>query len=57
MSNIRKAEIRNVKVTGLTGPLISLHYVNGNGLEGATPIEGPKPPETVAAPAISCQLH
>jgi hypothetical protein len=49
--------IRNVKVTGLSGPLIGTHNVTGKGLEGAVPIDAPKVPDPVPAPAQPYILH
>ena len=57
LANIKKAEIRNVKVTGFSGPLLSIHNVSGKGLEGAVAIEGPKLPDAVPAPAAPYRLH
>jgi polygalacturonase len=57
LANIRKAEIRNVKVSGLAGPLLSIHNVSGKGLEGAAAIEGPKVPDAVPSPVSPYQLH
>ncbi len=57
LANAKNAEIRNVKVTGFTGPLISIHNVTGKGLEGAVEIEGPKVPPPIAAPAEPYRLH
>jgi polygalacturonase len=50
LANVKKAEIRNVRVSGLSGPLISIHNVTGKGLEGAAVIDGPKLPDPVTAP-------
>jgi len=57
LANVRKAEIRNVKVTGVAGPLLGIHNVTGKGLEGAATIDGPKLPDPVAAPAQPYQLR
>jgi polygalacturonase len=57
LANVRKAEIRNVKVSGLSGPLVSIHNVSGKGLEGAATIDGPKVPDLVPAPAEPYRLH
>jgi hypothetical protein len=57
LANVKKAEIHNVKVNGLTGPLIGTHNVTGKGLEGAAAIEPPKLPAPVAAPSQPYQLH
>jgi polygalacturonase len=47
LANIKNAEIRDVKVTGVAGPLISVHNVSGKGLDGAAQIDGPKVPEPI----------
>jgi polygalacturonase len=57
LANVRKAEIRNVRVTGFTGPFLSVHNVTGKGLEGATMIDVPKPPDPVPAPAEPYRLR
>jgi polygalacturonase len=57
LANARKAEIRNVKVSGLTAPLLSIHNVSGKGLEGAAMIDGPKVPDVVPSPATPYRLH
>ncbi len=57
LANVRKAEIRNVKVSGFSGPLLAIHNVTGKGLEGATMIDGPKLPEPVPAPDPPYRLH
>jgi hypothetical protein len=41
LANVKKAEIRNVRVTGLTGPLFSIHTVTGKGLSGAATLVPP----------------
>jgi Glycosyl hydrolases family 28 len=56
LANVRKAEIRNVKVTGLAGPLLAIHNVQGKGLEGAGSIDPPKLPEPVVAPKEAYRL-
>jgi polygalacturonase len=57
LANVRKAEIRNVSVTGVEGPLIAVNNVIGNGLERAGKIEGPKVPEPIVAPAQAYELR
>jgi len=57
LANVKNAEIRNVKVAGVNGPLLSIHDVSGKGLEGAATIEGPKVPDLVLAPAVPYKLH
>lgn len=42
LANVRRAEIRNLSVTGYSGPLLSVHNVTGKGLRDAVTIEGPK---------------
>jgi polygalacturonase len=57
LANIRNAEIRNIKVSGLTGPLLGSYNVSGKGLEGAVAIAAPKLPDPIAAPAKPYRLH
>jgi polygalacturonase len=56
LANVKKAELRNIKVTGLAGPLLSVHNVSGKGLDGAVKIDPPKLPDPVVAPAQPYQL-
>jgi hypothetical protein len=56
LANIKGAEIRNVKVTGLAGPLVAVHNVSGKGLEEAASIDGPKLPDAVATPSEPYRL-
>jgi polygalacturonase len=51
LANVRNAVIRDVKVTGVTGPLIGIHNVTGKGLRGAIRIDGPTVPDPIPAPA------
>ncbi|SPE41869.1 Glycoside hydrolase family 28 (fragment) [Candidatus Sulfopaludibacter sp. SbA3] len=57
LANVRKADIRGIKVEGYTGPLLRIHNVTGKGLEGAAGIEGPKVPPPVPAPATPYTLR
>jgi polygalacturonase len=57
LANIKKAEIRNIKVTGYSGPLLSINNVTGKGLGGAATIEPPKIPDPVPVPAKPYELH
>ena len=57
LANIHNADIRNIQVSGLTGPLLSIHDVTGKGLEGAVQIEGPKLPDPVPVPSEPYRLH
>ena len=49
LANVKNAEIRDVKITGYTGPLIGINNVTGVGLEGSATIDPPKVPEPVTA--------
>ena len=57
LANVRKAEIRQIQITGLSGPLLGIHNVTGKGLEGAEPIDAPKVPDLVPAPSQPYRLH
>ena len=57
LANIRHADIRNIKVTGFEGPLLSVYDVSGTGLGGAAKLEPPKVPEPIPAPVAAYQLH
>ncbi|WP_324672113.1 glycoside hydrolase family 28 protein [Hymenobacter sp. GOD-10R] len=50
LANIKKAKLRDIKVTGFSGPLLSIYNVTGSGLEGAATIEPPKLPDPVPTP-------
>jgi len=47
LANIRGAVIRDVKVTGIEGPLLSVHNVTGRGLGGAATLPPPRLPDPV----------
>lgn len=51
LANVKNAVIQNVKVTGISGPLVGIHSATGSGLEGAAAIDGPKAVEMVPSPA------
>ncbi len=53
LANIRNAEIRDIKVTGLTGPLIGVNNVTGSGLDDAAQIGAPKVPEPIRRPQVN----
>ena len=57
LANIRKAEVRNIQVTGVAGPLIGIHNVTGKGLEHAAKIEPPKIPDLIPEPDQPYRLH
>jgi polygalacturonase len=49
LANIRDAELRDIRVTGLTGPLLSIVNVTGSGIEGASALAPPKEPDAIPA--------
>jgi polygalacturonase len=49
LANVRNARVRNLKVTGFAGPLISISNVTGAGLKGAAIIDPPKLPDPIPA--------
>ena len=51
LANIKNAMISDIQVTGLTGPVISIHNVTGKGLKDAAQIDGPKLPDPIPEPA------
>ena len=60
LANMRDVVIRNIKVTGYEGPLISIENVTGVGLAGAVKIDEaklPKVPEPVEAPEKPYELR
>jgi polygalacturonase len=57
LANIKNADIRDIKVTGFTGPLLNISNVTGKGLTGATQIDPPKLPDPIPAPATPYKLH
>jgi len=57
LANIRHADIRNIQVTGYSGPLLAIHDVTGKGLQGALAIDGPKLPELAPAPPEPYRLR
>jgi polygalacturonase len=56
LANAKNVDIHDISVTGLSGPLLSIHNVTGKGLDGAQSIDGPKVPDAVAAPATPYKL-
>jgi polygalacturonase len=57
LANIKNAAVKNISVTGYTGPLLGINNVTGNGLEGAVNIDGPKIPAAIVAPAEAYRLQ
>jgi polygalacturonase len=51
LANIRNADLRDIRVTGLTGPLVSIVNVTGTGIEGAAALAPPNEPDPISAPA------
>jgi polygalacturonase len=47
LANIRNAELHDIRVTGLTGPLVSVVNVTGTGLEDAASLAPPKEPDAI----------
>ena len=50
LAHVRNAVLKNIHVTGITGPLLQTHDVRGVGLERAMPLPAPKTPGPVAPP-------
>jgi polygalacturonase len=51
LANIRNADLRDIRVTGLTGPLVSVANVTGTGIEGAAALAPPRESEPIPASA------
>ena len=58
LANVRQADLRDIKITGLAGPLINIVNVSGSGLEGAVPPTTlPAVPAAIAPPTEPYLLH
>jgi polygalacturonase len=57
LANVKRADIRDIEVTGYSGPLIGVHDVSGKGIAGAAAIDGPKVPDPLPAPAEPYRLR
>jgi polygalacturonase len=57
LANIKKALVKDIKVSGYTGPLLQINNVTGKGLDGAVTIDAPKVPEAVAEREKPYELH
>jgi polygalacturonase len=57
LANIKKAKLKNITVTGYSGPLLSTYNVSGKGLDGAVTIDAPKVPDAIAAPTKAYELR
>jgi hypothetical protein len=51
LANVNHAELKNINVTGFTGPLLSTYATTGKGLAGAVPLEAPKEAAAITPPA------
>jgi polygalacturonase len=57
MANMIGVDLAGIKVTGYTGPLLSIANVTGTGLEAAVAIDPPQLPDAVPTPAEPYHLH
>ena len=57
LANIRHAVLTDIKVTGLTGPLLATRNVTGTGLADAVPLPEGKLPDPVPPPAAPYVLR
>jgi polygalacturonase len=57
LANVRHAELRNIQLTGYSGPLLAIHNVTGKGLQGAVTIDGPQLPDLAPAPPEPYRLR
>ncbi|WP_448697452.1 glycoside hydrolase family 28 protein [Mucilaginibacter sp. AW1-3] len=56
IANIKKAVIKNIKVTGFAGALLNIDNVTGSGLEGATVLTPQQYKDPIPKPATPYQL-
>ena len=49
LANVRNADLQDIRVTGFTGPLVSVVNVTGSGIEGAAALASPKEPDAIPA--------
>jgi polygalacturonase len=58
LANMKHVELKDIKVTGFTGPLLSTQNVTGKGLDGAVPLtETAKMPDPIQLPEQPYVLH
>jgi polygalacturonase len=57
LANMRNVEIADVRLNGLTTPLLNLANVTGKGLDNAARIDAPSVESAIAAPAESYHLR
>ena len=50
LANVNHAELKNINVTGFTGPLLSTYATTGKGLAGASALDAPKEAAPIEAP-------
>jgi polygalacturonase len=56
-ANVNKIELRNIRVTGFVGHLLSISNVHGKGLKGAVTVDAPKFPDPVPESAVPYTLQ
>lgn len=57
LANMRRVVLKDIKVTGFSGPLLSTYNVTGTGLNGAAALQATKVPDDIPAPAQPYSLH
>lgn len=57
IANARHVDVRNLSLTGYTGPLLTIANVQGRGLKDAQTTTAPSGPAVVEAPAVPYHLH
>ena len=57
LANMRHVTLRNIHVTGFSGPLLRTYHVHGTGLQGAVTMDAPPLPAPVLPPAVPYSLH
>lgn len=57
IANARNVVLKNISVSGFSGPLVSTVNVTGRGLENATALTAPKPGPLVETPSSPYQLR
>lgn len=56
LANIHKASIKNIDVTGYSGPLLAVYNVSGHGIKEAEILPQPKYLEAIPAPSSAYEL-
>ncbi len=57
LANVKNAVFRNINVTGYAGALFNTYNSTGTGIKNPVPIEAPKLPDAIPAPAEPYRLH